>query len=70
VLYGSLSLPPIVPHSPAPYAALRTTHRALAFLLFATFIAHFSGAMMHALIIRDSVFESLASLRKRPREGR
>src|ERR1700730_1708256 len=52
-----------------PRLVLRTTHSALAFLLLATFIAHFSGAMMHALIIRDGVFESMASLRKRPRHA-
>jgi cytochrome b561 len=44
-------------------------HSALASLLFATFIAHFSGAMMHALIIRDGVFESIASWKKRSREN-
>jgi cytochrome b561 len=70
VLYGSLSLPPIAPRSPALYAVLRTTHSALAFLLFGTFITHFSGAMMHALIIHDGVFQSMASLRKRPSERR
>jgi cytochrome b561 len=69
VLYGSLSLPPLVPHNPALYSVLRNTHSALAFLLFATFIAHFSGAMMHALIIRDGVFESMASWKKRQRES-
>jgi len=69
VLYGSLSLPPILPPDPELYAVLRTTHSALAFTLFATFIAHFSGAMMHALIFRDGVFESMASLRRRPREN-
>jgi hypothetical protein len=40
---------------------LRTVHTALAFLLFATFIAHFSAALMHALIYRDGVFSSMAS---------
>jgi cytochrome b561 len=66
VLFGSLTLPPILPHHPALYAVLRTAHSALAFLLFATFVAHFSGAMLHALIIRDGVFESMASFRARP----
>jgi cytochrome b561 len=66
VLYGSLSLPRIMPRDPELYAVLRNAHSVLAFLLFATFIAHFSGAMMHALIIRDGVFESMASWRKRP----
>jgi len=38
VLYGSLQLPPILPHDAALYAVLRTTHTVLAFLLFATFL--------------------------------
>ena len=61
VLYGSLQLPPILPHDAALYAVLRTTHTVLAFLLFATFIAHFAAALMHALIYRDGVFPSMAS---------
>jgi cytochrome b561 len=43
------------------YAVLRTAHTVLAFLLFATFIAPFSAALMHALIYRDGVFPSMAS---------
>jgi cytochrome b561 len=65
VLYGPLELPPILPHDAALYAVLRAVHTVLAFLLFATFIAHFSAAMMHALIYRDGVFQSMASWKKR-----
>jgi cytochrome b561 len=65
VLYGPLELPPILPHDAALYAVLRATHTVLAFLLFATFIAHFSAALMHALIYRDGVFPSMASWRTR-----
>ena len=61
VLYGPLELPPILPHNVALYAILRTVHTVLALLLFATFIAHFSAALMHALIYRDDVFQSMAS---------
>jgi cytochrome b561 len=61
VLYGPLELPPILPHDAALYATLRTAHTVLAFLLFATFIAHFAAALMHALIYRDGVFPSMAS---------
>jgi cytochrome b561 len=68
VLYGPLSLPPILPRDPALYSVLRTTHTVLAYLLFATFLAHFSGAMMHALIFRDGVFQSMASIRRRTSE--
>ena len=57
VLYGWLRLPPIAPPTRAVFRAADHA-RALAFLLFATFIAHFSGAMMHALIFRDGVFEA------------
>ena len=61
VLWSSLSLPPILPHNAELYAVLRSTHTMLAFLLFTTFIGHFSGAMMHALIFRAGIFESMAS---------
>jgi cytochrome b561 len=64
ILYGPLQLPPILPHD-AMYAVLRTAHTVLALLLFATFIAHFSAALMHALIYRDGVFASMASWKAR-----
>jgi cytochrome b561 len=65
VLYGSLELPPILPQDPALYATLRQAHTILAFLLFATFLAHLGAALMHALIFRDGVFPSMASWRTR-----
>jgi cytochrome b561 len=65
VLYGPLELPPILPHNAALYAVLRTVHTALAFTLFATFVAHLSAALMHALIYRDGVFQSMAPWRTR-----
>ena len=61
VLDGPLQLPPILPHDAVLYAVLRTAHTVLALLLFATFIAHFSAALMHALIYQDGVFPSMAS---------
>jgi len=61
VLYGSLHLPPILPADAALYAALRTAHTVLALLLFLTFLAHLGAALMHALLFRDGVFESMAS---------
>jgi cytochrome b561 len=63
VLYGALELPPILPHDAALYAMLRTVLTVLALLLFATFIAHFGAALMHALIYRDGVFQSMAPWR-------
>lgn len=62
VLFGALQLPPVLPHDIALYAVLRSTHTLLALLLFATFIAHLGAALMHALVFRDGVFRSMASI--------
>jgi cytochrome b561 len=62
VLYGALHLPPIAPHDAMLWATLRKAHTLLAFALFATFLAHLGAALMHALIFRDGVFQSMASL--------
>jgi cytochrome b561 len=60
VLYGPLHLPPILPHNAALYAVLRKTHTALAYLLFATFIAHFAAVLFHTLIVRDGILYRMA----------
>ncbi len=60
VLYGPLHLPAILPHSDQLYALLRPLHTALAFALFAVFLAHFGAALAHRFIFRDGVFESMA----------
>ena len=61
VLYGPVRLPPIFPHDLTLYAWLRDLHTGLAYLLFATFLAHFGAALYHGLIRRDGVFGSMAS---------
>jgi cytochrome b561 len=60
VFYGPLRLPPILPHDLALYAWLRPLHTALAYALFATFVVHLGAALLHGLIRRDGVFESMA----------
>ena len=60
VLYGPVRLPPILPHDLSLYAWLRDLHTGLAYLLFATFLAHFGAALYHGLIRRDDVFGSMA----------
>ena len=59
VLYGPLYLPPILPHSPMLYAVLRKTHTIVAYLFFATFIAHFSAVLFHTLILRDHLIDRM-----------
>jgi cytochrome b561 len=61
VLFGPVRLPPILPQSADLYAWLRPLHTYLAYLFFATFLAHFGAALLHGLIRREGVYESMAS---------
>ncbi len=65
VLFGSLHLFPILPHSVMLYAALRRAHTLLAYLLFLAFIAHFGAILFHTLIVRDRMFSRMAPWRVR-----
>jgi len=67
VLYGSLHLPPILPHSVMLYAFLRRTHTVLAYFLFLAFIAHFGAVLFHTLVVRDGLFSRMAPWRVRAR---
>jgi cytochrome b561 len=69
VVFGSLRLPPILSQDPTTYAWLRRLHTYLAFLLFATIMVHLAAAMLHGLIRRDGVFESMASWRRGNKVG-
>jgi len=63
-IVGGLHLPPILSPDPLTYAGLRRFHTCLAYLLFATIMVHVAAAMMHGLIRRDGVFDSMASWRR------
>src|ERR1700741_1363216 len=65
VLFGSLHLFPILPHSAMLYAFLRKTHTVLAYLLFLMFLAHFGAILFHTLIVRDGLFSRMAPWRVR-----
>ena len=67
VIYGSLRLPPILPQNPILYSWLRELHGDFAYLLFAVFLVHLGAALMHGLIRRDGVLESMASWSRRGR---
>jgi cytochrome b561 len=67
VLAGAWHLPAILPLDDSLYAVLRPLHTVLAYLLFATFLAHLGAALTHALIFRDGVFQSMANLRIWPK---
>jgi len=52
----------------ALYASLRNLHSALACTLFAVVLLHLGAALMHALVHRDGVFRSMATLALARRE--
>ena len=55
----SVLLPPILPHDPALWAALRSAHTVLALLLFGLVLLHVGAALFHGLIRRDGVLRSM-----------
>jgi cytochrome b561 len=66
VLYGSLHLPAILPHSPRLYAVLRQAHIILAYLFFITFMAHVGAILFHTLIVKDGLLKRMAPWNIRP----
>lgn len=58
-LGGGVQLPAIVAADPVLFAWLRTAHRWVAYLFFATFLAHFAAALYHGLIRRDGVVRAM-----------
>jgi cytochrome b561 len=63
VLYGTLHLPFILPHSPLLYAVLRKTHTVLAYLFLLTFLGHFAAVLFHTLVLRDGILKRMAPWR-------
>jgi cytochrome b561 len=66
VLFGGWHLPPILPQNITVHAMLWDAHYFLAFAFFALILLHVAAALFHALVRRDGVFQSMASL-TRPR---
>jgi len=58
-LVGPVHLPGIAPHGVTVYAALRTAHTVLAYLLFATFTAHICAVVFHTLGLRDGLLRRM-----------
>jgi len=58
-MFPGFHLPQILPSDPGLFAWLREAHRYLAWLFFLTFLAHMGAALMHGLIRRDGVLQSM-----------
>ena len=62
-LIGAWALPAIAPENADVFAVLRSAHRYLAYLLFATVLLHLAAGLFHGLIRRDGVLRSMLSNR-------
>ncbi|WP_290888741.1 cytochrome b [Arenimonas sp.] len=59
-LPGGFVLPALAPQDAALYSWLRCAHGALGYAFFGLILLHLSGALYHAWVRRDGVFESMA----------
>jgi cytochrome b561 len=62
VLFGGWHLPAILPQSDSLHTLLWNAHFYLAFAFFALILLHVAAALFHALVRRDGVFETMASV--------
>jgi cytochrome b561 len=62
VLWGGFHLPPILPASDWLHTVLWDAHFYIAFAFFALVLLHIAAALFHALVRRDGVFQTMASL--------
>ena len=62
VVFGSMHLPALLPQSDGLHSLLWDAHFYLAFAFFGLVLLHVAAALFHALVRRDGVFETMASL--------
>lgn len=62
ILFGGWHLPAILPQSDSLHTLLWNAHFYLAFAFFALILLHVAAALFHALVRRDGVFETMASV--------
>src|ERR1700678_2263114 len=62
VVFGGVRLPAILPQSAGLHTWLWDAHFSLAFAFFALVLLHVAAALFHALIRRDGVFQTMASV--------
>ena len=62
VLFSGVHLHQILPLSDSLHTLLWNAHYYLAFAFFALILLHVAAALFHALVRRDGVFESMATV--------
>lgn len=63
VIVFGMQLPSFLPHSNELHTLLWNAHRFLALCFFALIVLHLAAALLHALVRRDGVFQTMASWR-------
>lgn len=61
-VFGGMYLPAILPQSDSLHSWLWDAHFYLAFAFFGLVLMHVAAALFHALVRRDGVFETMASV--------
>lgn len=51
IVFGSISLPFILPHDLKCYSVLHATHTVLAYVFFALVLGHFGAVMLHTIVL-------------------
>jgi len=69
VVFGSMHLPALLPQSDGLHSLLWDAHFYLAFAFFGLVLLHVAAALFHALVRRDGVFETMASLSASTRDA-
>ncbi len=62
IVFGSVYLPAILPQSDTLHSWLWDAHFYLAFAFFGLVLMHIAAALFHALVRRDGVFETMATV--------
>ena len=69
VVFGSMHLPALLPQSDGLHSLLWDAHFYLAFAFFGLVLLHVAAALFHALVRRDGVIETMASLSASTRDA-
>jgi cytochrome b561 len=62
VLFGGVHLPSILPLNNTLHTVLWDAHHYLAFVFFALILLHLAAALLHLLVRRDGVFETMGPI--------
>jgi cytochrome b561 len=60
IWFGALPMPDLVPRDPDLFAALRTLHHWLAWILIGALVSHLGAVVRHDVLRRDGIFRRMS----------